>query len=294
MTNKHITGDIITVSPVFFLDMKTNYFFFVLVLSGASFFCNSGSTDAKQSESDLTNNDSLLVKKDSVPRYVRQLISAYPDFISELRNNKLIFSDGTSMLWDDKKEKNAEQLLDNPDLEDQFAYKYPRETVNQPEYMQDPGRIRYEPLLLKMYGNNKTEVEQNLVKVVWLPNTLNKNLQFSKINGAADSLRAVSAAIDSLPHLHKYVSNPAGTYYWRFISGTKRLSAHSFAIALDINIEYFNYWKWDEQQGKDLDYRNKVSQELVEIFERHGFIWGGKWYHYDTGHFEFRPEFFVE
>ena len=22
----------------------------------------------------------------------------------------------------------------------------------------------------------------------------------------------------------------------------------------------------------------------------HGFIWGGKWYHYDTMHFEFRPE----
>ena len=29
---------------------------------------------------------------------------------------------------------------------------------------------------------------------------------------------------------------------------------------------------------------------IVEIFERHGFIWGGKWYHYDTMHFEYRPE----
>ena len=25
-------------------------------------------------------------------------------------------------------------------------------------------------------------------------------------------------------------------------------------------------------------------------FETHGFIWGGKWYHYDTMHFEYRPE----
>jgi len=33
-----------------------------------------------------------------------------------------------------------------------------------------------------------------------------------------------------------------------------------------------------------------VSLEIVEIFERHGFIWGGKWYHYDTMHFEYRPE----
>ena len=30
--------------------------------------------------------------------------------------------------------------------------------------------------------------------------------------------------------------------------------------------------------------------KIVEIFERHGFIWGGKWYHYDTMHFEYRPE----
>jgi hypothetical protein len=33
-----------------------------------------------------------------------------------------------------------------------------------------------------------------------------------------------------------------------------------------------------------------MSRERVEIFERHGFIWGGKWYHYDTMHFEYRPE----
>ena len=30
--------------------------------------------------------------------------------------------------------------------------------------------------------------------------------------------------------------------------------------------------------------------EIVEIFERHGFIWGGKWSYYDTMHFEYRPE----
>jgi len=33
-----------------------------------------------------------------------------------------------------------------------------------------------------------------------------------------------------------------------------------------------------------------MPQQIVDIFERHGFIWGGKWYHYDTMHFEYRPE----
>jgi len=30
--------------------------------------------------------------------------------------------------------------------------------------------------------------------------------------------------------------------------------------------------------------------EIIRIFEKHGFIWGGKWYHYDTMHFEYMPE----
>jgi hypothetical protein len=29
---------------------------------------------------------------------------------------------------------------------------------------------------------------------------------------------------------------------------------------------------------------------VVEIFERHGFVWGGRWSWFDTMHFEFRPE----
>jgi hypothetical protein len=33
-----------------------------------------------------------------------------------------------------------------------------------------------------------------------------------------------------------------------------------------------------------------MPPEIVAIFERHGFIWGGKWRHYDTMHFEYRPE----
>ena len=48
---------------------------------------------------------------------------------------------------------------------------------------------------------------------------------------------------------------------------------------------------------KELDrlkYENRVPEEIVNIFERHGFIWGGRWYHYDTMHFEFRPEFLTK
>jgi peptidoglycan LD-endopeptidase CwlK len=36
--------------------------------------------------------------------------------------------------------------------------------------------------------------------------------------------------------------------------------------------------------------RNSYPQEIVELFEKHGFIWGGKWSHFDLMHFEYRPE----
>ena len=33
-----------------------------------------------------------------------------------------------------------------------------------------------------------------------------------------------------------------------------------------------------------------LPDEIVAAFERHGFIWGGKWAHFDSFHFEYRPE----
>jgi hypothetical protein len=48
-----------------------------------------------------------------------------------------------------------------------------------------------------------------------------------------------------------------------------------------------------EDSPVQIVYKNRIPLELVAIFEKHGFIWGGKWYHYDTMHFEYRPELLV-
>jgi hypothetical protein len=39
--------------------------------------------------------------------------------------------------------------------------------------------------------------------------------------------------------------------------------------------------------------RWKPPSEVIAAFEKNGFIWGGKWYHFDTIHFEYRPELLV-
>ena len=83
----------------------------------------------------------------------------------------------------------------------------------------------------------------------------------------------------------------AGTYNCRVVAGTNRISAHGSGIAIDISVAHSDYWFWPTRGAAGrYPYKNRVPWEIVEVFEKHGFIWGGKWYHYDTMHFEYRPE----
>jgi hypothetical protein len=146
-----------------------------------------------------------------------------------------------------------------------------------------------------MYGKSPAEVASKLVMVHWVP--CNCKLQFSNVNGAARALKAVGQEIDDAGLSH-YVSEQLGTFNWRSISGTQRLSMHAFGIAIDFKLPKHlgRYWRWDhvsanqykafaEEILKDDDFNRVVS-----IFEAHGFVWGGKWWHYDSIHFEYRPE----
>lgn len=242
------------------------------------------------------NDDTLSAAADSVKiEHISEinplhaiLIDAYPDYFrdSRLSNDTLFLSDGTSLVFDDRRQKDFVQLLDEGDVEDMFAMEYARN--GKPGYLMDAGRSRCEPMFKMMYGKNESEVRKNLVKVNWF----GQSLLFNKNNGAADSLRQVMAEIGRHPELNKYTKS-AGTFYWRPVRGAKRLSAHSYGIAIDLSINNSNYWLWDHPKASETDsipYRNRMPLEMVEIFERHGFIWGGRWYHYDTMHFEFRPE----
>ena len=229
---------------------------------------------------------------------LQRLLMAYPDFLVSANSNMLEWVDGTRILFDDGiEDKDFEILLNYPDLEDQLKMIYPKgKKYFIPERNYDPGRIRYEPFFLKMYGNSPEEVHRNLVPISWLPSTVNRTLMITSINGVNQKLQAVSDELDGMPHLHKYVDNPAGTFNWRRIDGTKRLSSHSFGIAIDVNLKYSNYWSWDDPKKEQfyLGYVNRIPMEIVEIFEKHGFIWGGKWFHYDTMHFEYRPELLID
>ena len=223
------------------------------------------------------------------------LVQSYPDFLDRADGNELVWKDGTRMAFDDGKgAKEFEAMLDDPDLEDMFSTPYPQgRSGTPPGFNIDPGRVRVAAFFNKMYGDcAKGEVTGNLVDVVWLPSKGAEKLKASRVNGVAEQLQAVSDELDKLPEeFTKYLKPSAGTYNCRPIAGTKRVSAHGHGIAIDISTEYSDYWYWTKPDADGrYPYKNRVPWEIVEIFEKHGFVWGGKWYHYDTMHFEFRPE----
>lgn len=267
---------------------KVQPFVFMLLL----IFACTQKTSTLDAQKKTEKGGTIEIKeKNNLPAGLVMLLKAYPDFLDSANNNIIYWKDGTQMQYDDGiKDKDYETMLNEPDLEDQMSQTYTRgaDWDSPPSLNFEPGRIRYEPFFLKMYGNNPSEVRDKLVNVKWVDGT---TVPFSSVNGASDSLNEVAAELEQLgAEYQKYLKNIGGTFNWRNIAGTNRLSVHSFGAAIDISTKYSDYWKWDNT----MTYKNKIPFEIVEIFEKHGFIWGGKWYHYDTMHFEYRPELLVE
>jgi len=252
-------------------------------------------TKAQKKQVERTQQtDSFSTKTEqSIPKEVEWLMSAYPSQIIGFEDNHIVFADSYKMLFDDGKEKLTKELLNNPDVMDMFTYSYSTGKIDAPEKFHNPGRIRNDEFFKIMYGKTATEVQKNLVEIVWCPKLVGQKLKISKINDVDKRLAAISAELDEYPKWKDYLRS-AGTFNWRTVRGTNnRLSTHSFGIAIDLNIKHSNYWQWDckcTTEDVDLTYKNKIPQGIVDIFEKHGFVWGGKWYHYDTMHFEYRPE----
>jgi hypothetical protein len=224
-----------------------------------------------------------------------RLLEAYPGLLERIDGNDLVWRDGTRMPLDDGKgDKPFEQWLDSPDVADMFAIHYPVGAEPKPPAKDiDPGRARTAAFFDKVYGDCRLgAVEKNLTTVEWLPTKAKQKLPFNKMNGAAAALEAASRELDALaPSFDVFLTPSAGTYNCRVIAGTNRVSAHGHAIAIDIALKRSHYWR-NDKPGKDgtIAYKNEIPMEIVRIFEKHGFIWGGRWYHYDTMHFEYRPE----
>ncbi|MFC1834208.1 M15 family metallopeptidase [Thermodesulfobacteriota bacterium] len=228
------------------------------------------------------------------------ILMSYPGFCVALETDAsgklfVVMSNRTKIPYDDGKKKDFEAKLNNPDLQDMLSQVYRPGPVTEPAAKNhDPGRFRVTGFFKAVYGSAKREVRANLVPVSFC----GKTVLFNKRNGAADALKRVGSGLQLLlrkrPDLGRFVSPIGGTFAWREISGTTRLSPHSFGIAIDLNPKQGDYWRWNKGSFDLLHHLRRYPIEIVDIFERNGFIWGGKWSHYDSMHFEYRPELLLK
>lgn len=225
------------------------------------------------------------------------LMLSYPSYIVNIEksNDKvyLIMKSGKKIIYDDKIQKNPEEKLSNPDLQDVLEQYYPLEKNNivlNKDF--DPGRARPYELLNEVYGESQKLIESNLTNLNY-----GYNYKFNSQNNANTSL--VSCLKEIIPmsksrsDIGSLLYPASGTYNYRVIAGTGRLSPHSYGIAFDLKLDERDYWKWssEEQGSKRI---SEYPKELVEAFEKHNFIWGGKWNHFDILHFEYRPEIILK
>lgn len=227
------------------------------------------------------------------------MAAAYPQSLKLSDDaSEILWRDGTRMPLDNGLTKTSfEDLLNKASIRDQVMVQYPIGWPFDPSRVaSDPGRVRNEPFFRKMYGSTRASVERHLVEVPWPRADSPGRVRFTSINGAADALAAVRDDLNSLgPTVLRMISRVNGTFNWRPIAGTQRLSMHSFGAAIDFDFPdgLSRYWRWDSSGHRAYPEAALSDEDLgaiVRAFERHGFIWGGKWGHYDTVHFEYRPE----
>jgi hypothetical protein len=270
---------------------------FILILLISLFLINQNTQIALATNVSLTNEPNNIYNV-TMKQDLLCLLIAYPEFITNIEESNgyvyLVMKSGKKLKYDDKTRKNAEEKLANPDLQDTLEQFYPLSEVKIiMEENFDPGRFRCYGLLSEVYGTSKQAIESNLSKV----NVGYGNYQFNSNNNAAHSLSNVMKELLPLSqrnqNVRKCLFPCSGTFNYRLISGTNRLSPHAFGIAIDLASDKRDYWKWASKDsgGKRLA---SYPNELVEVFENSGFIWGGKWSHFDILHFEYRPEIILK
>jgi hypothetical protein len=220
----------------------------------------------------------------AVRALLSDLVAAYPDWLAAFDDRSLIWRDGSrTPLRSGPAVKTVQNIIDNPDVADIFAWDYPLGRARLVQPMGDPGRARPAALFTRMYGDcNRGEAQRHLVDVAWVNG---RRVRFTRVNGAAVALAQVARDLEKLgPSFVKYLWPTSGTFNCRPIAGTTAPSMHAFGAAIDLSSRYGAYWRWGGDRGALL------PPAIIDAFERRGFIWGGKWAHFDTFHFEFRPE----
>jgi hypothetical protein len=148
-------------------------------------------------------------------------------------------------------------------------------------------------------AGSRTETQARLVTVDFLGFRVQVHERIAgALKEVAVDCEAARAADPAIASFFAGIAEMDGFNY-RDVAGTLSRSYHGYGLAVDLIPKSYagkaTYWRWvmdrDERWwATPYEKRWAVPQKVVDAFERHGFVWGGKWLFFDTMHFEYRPE----
>ena len=252
----------------------------------------------------------------SYPHIVKSVPKAenphYPDLAINVRG--ITFYDVNGRFLPEEERKNWKKYNSNT------IYVYPKEIPNPAIRTKDEIKLMKKQSS-KSYRKRKKTTHYAFNRALYgMKNLSDTNTQIMKARlfgkqvlihqFAHDSLKQVEKEVYALTNSEVYSAEVKKflkegsivySFFWRTIAGSKSRSLHSYGVAVDVleeNSKKAMYWLW--RQNLKIDWiREPISvrwnppNSVVQIFEKYGFAWGGKWNFYDTMHFEYKPEILI-
>ena len=249
---------------------------------------------------------------------VRSLEKAYPFLITDVAETE---SDSSFLLNGRRFYFSSGRLLPEEKKDDVSGYRsygfynYPeklppivtpdKESLEMMDrFIEQRGSLsRDNSFLDQLYGGGTlNEILKEIVYIDFL------GFRFEVHRRIAPVLRAVEKEIleesEKDINLKVFIStiSTAGGFNWRQINGGKTRSYHSYGIAVDFIPQDLDrkqtFWNWSmkfNSEWYNIPYSDRwmIPEKFVSVFEKYGFIWGGKWLYFDNMHFEYRPEILI-
>lgn len=245
---------------------------------------------------------------------------AYPKRISppQIKNNRLgFYLDGIWFNWADGKLLTDDTMDKASNFSEHLFFAYDQNpppllkaSENNNKMMEEVynGRktntqIRNNEFLDTLYnGKNERSISKNIKLVRFLGFQVRAHeFTIDKLENVDKEIKLFSQTNNEAKAFLKSLKTVSG-FVWKTISKSSSRSYHSYGVAFDTLPKRAGnkqiYWAWTRVNNRSwyaVDYENRWSppKSIVEIFEKNGFIWGGKWQFYDTIHFEYRPEILI-
>jgi hypothetical protein len=217
---------------------------------------------------------------------------SYPeeDVIFMMAGRPIHFQDGRML---------AEDRLGAAERFDPIFYRYPLGPLVDPLPLTDPPTYSTD-FLEALFGTTETQIRRHCRSISFLGHSMFLNtLILEPLREVEREIRE-AAAVD--PEVAEWVEELEVTYSFIFreIAASRTRSLHGFGLAVDLVPSSYEgrhvYWRWSRALDRENWYRIPLARRwrpppaVIEAFEGNGFVWGGKWSHFDTIHFEYRPE----